>query len=189
MASIFESNSVIIRNAKREDCPAILELKKELAAHQDMQGLPMLSAEDLQRDGFDTNPPCYQCIVAQIPPNSKDRSECENVEETQQEGTVVGYALYFFAYAAWEGKTVHLEDLCVSEKGRGRGIGSKMLKQLAKVAVEEKCARIQLEVLDSNETAFKFYNSHGGWNTTVAEGWHNFRIDKEALEKLAAIKI
>ncbi len=81
---------------------------------------------DLERDGFDVNPPCFQCLVAEVHPNNEGSS-------SESEKKIVGYALYFYAYAAWEGKTIHLEDLCVSANVRGGGIGKKLIKQLAKV--------------------------------------------------------
>ena len=72
---------------------------------------------ELERDGFDKNPPCFQCIVA----------------ESEETGDVIGFGLYFYGYAAWVGKVLHLEDFCTSKSFRGLGVGTAILKELAKV--------------------------------------------------------
>jgi len=172
-----KENGIIIRFANREDCIAIMELKKELADHHGMGHLPWISVEELQRDGFDEDPPYYHCLVAEIP-----NPECESKSETELK--IVGYALYFYAFVVWEGKALHLEDICVSKAARGTGLGSKLIRHLAKIALEDNCARIQLEVSEFNDSGQKFYDSFGGWNSTKAEGWHNFRFDKEAIKRL-----
>jgi ribosomal protein S18 acetylase RimI-like enzyme len=46
---------------------------------------------------------------------------------------VIGLALYHLKYSTWEGPVMHLNTLVVSEKCRRQGVGTKMMKQLAKV--------------------------------------------------------
>ena len=41
---------------------------------------------------------------------------------------IVGHALYFYTYSTWEGKCLHMEDLCVREQYR-----SKYLFRLASI--------------------------------------------------------
>ena len=47
--------------------------------------------------------------------------------------TVVGYALYFFIYSTFEGRSSFLEDLYVKKAYRGQGIGTALWKHVAKV--------------------------------------------------------
>lgn len=76
--------------------------------------------------------------MAEVEPASATNGSSETTSSTEDSPVrkVVGYALYFYAYAAWEGKTMLLEDLCVSKSLRGGGVGTKLIKQLAKVIHE-----------------------------------------------------
>jgi len=51
---------------------------------------------------------------------------------------VIGYALYFHKYSTWEGKGIHLEDFYVTPNYRHKGIGTKLLRRLAKVCLKKK---------------------------------------------------
>lgn len=46
---------------------------------------------------------------------------------------VIGYAIFYYTYSTWHGKVMYLEDLCVTKEFRGKHIGSKLLKSVAKV--------------------------------------------------------
>uniref|UniRef100_A0A4W6BUH7 Spermidine/spermine N1-acetyltransferase family member 2b n=1 Tax=Lates calcarifer TaxID=8187 RepID=A0A4W6BUH7_LATCA len=64
---------------------------------------------ELERDGFCQNP-FFECLVAEVPE-----------EHISKEGfTVVGYALYFYTYSTWRGRSVYLEDLYVMPEFRGK---------------------------------------------------------------------
>lgn len=49
--------------------------------------------------------------------------------------TIVGYALYFFIYSTFEGRSSFLEDLYVTQKHRGQGIGTALWKKVAQVGI------------------------------------------------------
>ena len=74
----------------------------------------------LRKDGFGEHK-YFHCVVAE----SQDHA---------QRGTLLGFALYFFAYSTWEGKMLYLEDLYVSEQHRGKGMGIALWKSVAKVS-------------------------------------------------------
>ena len=38
----------------------------------------------------------------------------------------MGFALFFFTYSTWEGKSVFMEDLYVQPSHRGKGVGTKV---------------------------------------------------------------
>ena len=58
-----------------------------------------------------------------------------------------------------------------------------MLLHLAKVAVEEGCARFEWQGLDWNTPSIEFYKSLGA---VVMKEWLTMRVTGEALTKLAA---
>lgn len=99
------------------------------------------------------------------------------------DGQIVGLALWFLTYSTWTGApSLYLEDLYVADSARGTGTGRALLATLAREAKARGCARIDWAVLDWNENAKKFY-SHIGAHHSV--GWEPWRIEGEALERLA----
>ena len=77
---------------------------------------------------------------------------------------------------------IYLEDIFVEPEFRGLGIGKALLKQVAAVAVEKNCPRLQWEVLDWNTPAIEFYRAMGA---EFLDEWRNVRISGAALERLA----
>lgn len=60
-----------------------------------------------------------------------------------------------------EGGTVGMvEDLVVSEKSRGRGIGGKLIDRIEEIAKERQMSRLQLLTDLDNDQALEFYNKH-----------------------------
>jgi GNAT superfamily N-acetyltransferase len=78
-------------------------------------------AIDLERDGFESNPVKFHCLVVENSTNGTDGSLC-------------GYALYFPTYSTWEGSALRLEDIYISPAHRKTGLGRALLANLAKVS-------------------------------------------------------
>ncbi|KAJ8733590.1 hypothetical protein PYW07_014141 [Mythimna separata] len=167
------ADDVQIRNARREDMAAIAEMIQELADFENMPKGPKMSVEDLRRDGFEKQPPLFQCKVAEI---SQPGSQA-----------VVGYALYFPTYSTWEGSSMMLEDLYVRTSQRRKGVGKKLFTAVAKEAHSNGCSRLDFHVLDWNP-ARKFYESRGAVNLTSEEQWCYYRLGGEALTALSQDK-
>ncbi|XP_001369573.2 thialysine N-epsilon-acetyltransferase [Monodelphis domestica] len=165
--------AVLIREATEGDCGDIMKMIRELAEFEKLLDQVKISEGALKTDGFGENP-FYHCLVAEIPPESRE----------PQGSTVVGYGLYYFTYSTWTGRNVYLEDIYVMPKYRGQGIGSKIIKKVAEVALEKGCSQFRLAVLDWNESAMDFYKARGAKDLTVAEGWRFFRFDNEAMREL-----
>jgi ribosomal protein S18 acetylase RimI-like enzyme len=62
-------------------------------------------------------------------------------------------------------------------------VGRALLQHLAHVARERGCGRLEWSVLDWNETAIGFYRRLGA---QANDGWTGYRLDGDALERLAA---
>ncbi len=100
------------------------------------------------------------------------------------DGRVAGVALWFRTYSTWTGRpSLYLEDLFVGEAARGAGAGLALFKALAREAKAQGCARIDWAVLDWNEGARGFYTRIGAHHS---RGWEPWRLEGEALEKLAS---
>ncbi len=101
----------------------------------------------------------------------------------EMDGTPQGFALFFHNFSTFEGKPgVYLEDLFVRPEARGSGLGKALLAQLAIIAIERDCARLEYWVLDWNAPAIGFYKSLGA---KPMDEWTTFRIEADALTRLA----
>nr|XP_029524610.1 diamine acetyltransferase 2-like isoform X1 [Oncorhynchus nerka] len=99
--------------------------------------------------------------------------------------TVVGYALYFYTYSTWKGRSVYMEDLYVMPDFRGKGIGTGLMAKVAQVGVEKQCVRLQFSVLEWNKPSLDFYIAKGAEDLTAKEGWHFLRFHGQSLDTLA----
>jgi GNAT superfamily N-acetyltransferase len=147
--------SIIIRESVREDVTAMFELIKELALYERAPEQVTNTVEQMYVDGFGENP-IFGTIVSEV------------------DGNVVGMALYYFRYSTWKGKRLYLEDLIVSEKMRGRGLGEKLLEATIEQARKTNCTGLMWQVLDWNEPAINFYKKFGA---RFDEEWLNVHID------------
>lgn len=153
-----------IRRAEAGDVPVLLELIRALATYEKEAKAVVATEADLLRDGFGPEPRFF-CLVA------------------EWGGKVAGFAFYFHTYSTWLGRWgLYLEDLFVRPELRGKGIGKALLVELARIAVREKCGRVNWQVLDWNKPAIEFYENLGAKMLTE---WETFRLAGEALERLA----
>ena len=96
----------------------------------------------------------------------------------------VGFALFFHNYSTFRGQPgIYLEDLYVKEHMRGQGVGRQLLRQLARLAIERRCARLEWAVLEWNAPSIAFYRNLGA---QPLEDWRTFRLTGAALEQLGA---
>jgi GNAT superfamily N-acetyltransferase len=153
-----------IRKATPADVPVILDFIRALAIYEREPDAVSATEEGLLRDGFGPNP-FYFCLIA------------------ERNDAPAGFALYFFNYSTWMGRPgLYLEDLFVHPEFRGLGIGKALLQQVAAIAVENNCPRLQWEVLDWNTPAIDFYRAMGA---EFLDEWRNVRVSGEALVRLA----
>uniref|UniRef100_A0A8C6LKY0 Spermidine/spermine N1-acetyltransferase family member 2b n=1 Tax=Nothobranchius furzeri TaxID=105023 RepID=A0A8C6LKY0_NOTFU len=151
-------------------CCAIFRKNDDIHLHMCPFGNFSCVRLELQRDGFCQNP-FFECLVAEIPEELKSK-----------EGfTVVGYALYFYTYSTWKGRSLYLEDLYVMPEFRGINV----IVVFAQVGRSKQCVRLQLSVLNWNTPSRDFYAAKGGQDLTVSEGWHFVRFDGQNLDNLA----
>lgn len=101
----------------------------------------------------------------------------------EEDGTVVGFALFFHNFSTFVGrKGMYLEDLFVLPEKRGRGYGKALLKYVARLAVERNCGRMEWICLDWNESALSVYRSMGA---EPLSDWTVQRLDEQALKRFA----
>jgi len=97
--------------------------------------------------------------------------------------SAVGFAVYFYNFSTWLGRAgLYLEDLFVKPEKRGKGYGRALLVELAKIARDRGCGRMEWAVLNWNEPAIKFYRALGA---KPMNEWTVFRLTREEIAKLA----
>lgn len=78
-----------------------------------------------------------------------------------EQGEMIGYATYFFAYYTWQGKCLYMDDLFVREDYRGRGVGKELIQNVIGFARKNHCHKLRWMVGAWNENAIRFYKSLG----------------------------
>ncbi|MDM1396713.1 GNAT family N-acetyltransferase [Myroides odoratimimus] len=155
-----------IRPATPQDMPDVLALIQELATFEKEPDAVVVTAEDLIRDGFGANP-LFHVIVAEL------------------DTKIIGMALFYNRYSTWKGKTIHLEDLIVTEAARGTGAGYALYAEVMNIAKKEGVRRVEWVVLNWNEPAINFYKKSGA---TVLEDWYTVQMDQNGIEQFSQSK-
>lgn len=76
------------------------------------------------------------------------------------DGMLVGY-LSCILYPNEEESYLYLDDFCVDEKYRSRGIGTKLIESARQYAVLNNVLNMKLHVNNTNGNAFRFYSNLG----------------------------
>jgi GNAT superfamily N-acetyltransferase len=158
----------VIRDATETDIPDLIRLVRELATYEKAPE-SATATPDLFRTALfpaDGHPTAYALVA-------------------EREGTAVGMAIWFRSFSTWTGQAgVWLEDLFVEPAQRGRGMGKALLVCLARICVERGWTRLEWAVLDWNTPSIEFYRAQGA---RPLEEWETFRVDGEALARLAGV--
>jgi GNAT superfamily N-acetyltransferase len=153
-----------IRPSGVEDVPTILQLIRDLAAYERAPDEVTATEEQLVDVLFG------------------ERPAAEVLLAFEQESPV-GFALYFYNFSTWLGRPgLYLEDLFVKPEKRGKGYGRALLVELAKIAHDRGCGRMEWAVLNWNEPAIKFYRALGA---TPMHEWTVFRLTRDEIARLA----
>lgn len=153
-----------IREAVAEDIPSIHHLLMELAEFERILDSVESTLESTRNALFGDNPSA-KAIVA-----------VENNE-------IIGTAIFFFNYSTFVGKKgLYLEDIIISPKYRNKGVGTKMMIELARCAVKYDCGRMEWTVLDWNNRAIEFYQNIGA---NIMNDWRLVRMNAKAIKKLS----
>ena len=147
--------SITIRRATAADCPRLLELIRELALYEKAPLEVTVSLQHFRESGFGTQP-IWWAFVA------------------EEENLIHGFALYYIRYSTWKGQCLYLEDIIVTEKMRGQGIGGQLFERILEEAKERKLVRVIWQVLEWNEPAIRFYKKY---NATLDPEWINGAIE------------
>ena len=145
--------SCTIRKAQLGDEFVLIDLIKGLAEYENDLESVENTPEKLRKDLFESK--ICEAILA------------------EQNGQVIGFAVYYTSYSTWKGPCMYLEDLYVLPEARGTGAGGRLFDAVVDLAKERNYARMDWQVLDWNTPAIEFYKKRGA---QIDEDWLNGRL-------------
>jgi GNAT superfamily N-acetyltransferase len=152
--------SIAVRPATPHDIPLIRSLIGELAAYEKEPAAAIATDAQLADAHFGPRA-IAESLIGEV------------------DGQAQGFALFFHNFSTWTGRRgIHLEDLFVRPSARGAGLGKALFIEVARVAHQRGCARLEWAVLDWNTPAIEFYKRLGA---KAMDEWTTFRLGEQAL--------
>ena len=158
---------MVIRFAAPEDVPAILKLLRQVGkVHSD--GRP-----DIFRLGAQKYSASQVLAMLDDP--------MQPIFIAAEDDAVLGYGfcqiqVYAKDPVMADRTELYLDDLCVDETTRGKGVGKAIYNAIRAYAKQRKCHSVSLNVWSCNETAYKFYVNLG---LTPRKTYMEERLDAE----------
>ena len=149
--------SPVLRNATRSDVPEVLRLVRALAEYERLSHEVTATEADFACALFGAVPRAH-AVLAWIGARP------------------VGLALWYYTFSTFTARpNMFLEDLFVEPEYRGRGIGLKLIRYLARCAHDGGCRRVEWRVLNWNQPAIDFYRRIGArpvrdWTVQLLDG-------------------
>ncbi|MPM08177.1 hypothetical protein SDC9_54489 [bioreactor metagenome] len=157
------NNELTFRFATESDTGLILSFIKKLAEYEKKIDEVVATEESLREWIFD-----------------KQRAE---VLFALLGGKEIGFALYFYNFSTFLGKAgLYIEDLFILPEFRRKGYGRLIFAQLARIANEQGCGRIDWWCLDWNRPSIDFYLS---LQAKPMEEWTVYRLAGDTMRKMA----
>ena len=147
----------MIRKAVREDCPQMMELIRELALFEKAPAEVTVDLAHFENSGFGPDPVWWALVTEDV-----------------QTGSLIGMALYYIRYSTWKGQRLYLEDLIISGRYRGKGLGKALFDALLDLAKKEGFRGMVWQALDWNTPALDFYKKYGA---RLDPEWVNCSLD------------
>ena len=141
-----------IRLTTKEEIPGMIDLLQQVGeVHHQIRpdlfraGAQKYSEDDLEELLKDLNRPIFGAIE-----DGKLLGYCFCIIEEVKDNTVL-----------CDTKSLYIDDLCVDESCRGRGIATKLYDHVCRYAKSIGCRSVTLNVWCGNDNAMKFYENRG----------------------------
>jgi GNAT superfamily N-acetyltransferase len=153
---------ITIKLGTQEHIKEVLDLVIELAVYEKEPEAVVIGEKEMIECAFGPCK-CYNFLVAETPTESGPK--------------VVGFTVFFPVYEALE-QGIHMEDLYVTPKYRGAGLGTEMMRMLAKFISTNNWDFLRYQVLDWNKGAIALYHKLEG---KCLENIKNYRLEKKQM--------
>lgn len=150
-----------IRKGEKKDMSSVLGLINELAIFEKEPDAVNITVDDLLENGFKEKPE-FNVLVAEF------------------DGDIVGMALFYNRFSTWDGPSLHLEDLIVTEEYRSKGVGKALYDKVLEFGLTSGKKRVEWVVLDWNTPAIEFYKSTGA---KMLNDWNLCQMDRQSMQK------
>ena len=143
---------IVIRKATNEDVRSIHDLVTELAVYENEPNAVKVDVAYYSQC-FKEN--IFQALVA------------------EENGEVIGTAVFYMTFSTWRGKMMYLEDFVVKQNHRNKGIGQQLWDAWITESKSQDVKLVKWQVLDWNVNATRFYRKNGA---TIEKEWWNGKI-------------
>lgn len=151
-----------LREVTRKDTPLILNFIKELAVYEKMIYEVKATEEMIEDSIFNQNG--AEVLIA------------------EENNIPIGFALYFYNYSTFIGKRgLYVEDVYLKPEYRGKGYGKTIFKELAKIALDNDCGKMEWVCLDWNKSSIDFYSKMGAF---PMDEWSTYRVTRNGIENI-----
>jgi len=158
----YAESEFLIRKAREEDVPVILDFILELAEFEGARDQIQSTEQGLRDVLFERH--ITDAVIAEF------------------SGVPIGFAIWAYSFSTFTGKpTLYIDDIYVQEAYRGRGIGSKIFSYLAGVAWEKDCARMDWYCMETNVSGKEYYHRMGA---EEIEWFKVFRLNRSQIEEM-----
>lgn len=156
-------SELTFRFAREGDTALVLQFIKDLARYEEMEDQVVADEATLTDQLF--------------------RRGSAQVLFALEDGREVGFALFFHNFSTFLGRSgLYLEDLYVRPEHRGKGYGKALFRELARIAKDRGCGRMEWWCLDWNKPSIDFYLSLGA---EAMSDWTVYRLTKGDIDRLA----
>ncbi|HTW12362.1 MAG TPA: GNAT family N-acetyltransferase [Solirubrobacteraceae bacterium] len=161
----MSSANVSIRPATARDVDFIFAMIVALATYERAPEA-VLGTPELLRESLFGERPHAEAVIAEL------------------DGEPVGFAVFHGTFSTWHCRPgIWLEDFFVMPEHRRGGVGERLFRHVAAIAVARGCSRLNWTALDWNEPALSFYRK---MNAEALDEWTNHRLSGDALLAVAA---
>jgi len=146
------------------EVPILLELIRELAQFEGLQHEMEATTDSLHEALFGQHA-AVRALLA------------------HEEGVATGYAIYFFTFSSFLARRgVWLDDVYVRPQFRHRGLGRRLIQEVARIGTTHHCGRFEWTALKWNNDALAVYQRMGA---RVMDEWVLLRLNADGMQKLA----
>lgn len=161
------SGEILIRKAEKKDIEQVWQLMHDLAVFEQYIDSFAITPESIEKNCFDSDPPVFYCLVA----------------EDEASNKVAGMLVYYFyPYTAQNRPALYMKELYVHPDFRGRQIGERLMKAVAKEAKAANCCQIKWGVAPWNADGIRFYERLGAKEN---RDWLHFELNEKDFLTLA----